>query len=330
MPQMQRRHFITMLSGMAVAWPLTAPAQQAAMPVVGFLSSLSQFESSNLVAAFRRGLSETGFIEGQNIAVDYRWADGRYERLPAMAADLISRRVALLVSTGGHPPLLAAKAAATTVPIVFSTGVDPVKTGIIASFSRPGANLTGVHVLTTGLEAKRFGLLQELAPTSAAIAVLANPSNPNTQTQLNDVHDAARAVARPLHVLHASAERDLETAFATIGRLKPGALLIASDPWLSTRRSQLIELSARYAIPTMYQWRESADAGGLMSYGTNLADAYRHVGVYAGRVLKGANPSDLPVLQPTKFELVINLKTARSLGVQIPPGVLAIADEVIE
>jgi putative ABC transport system substrate-binding protein len=226
--------------------------------------------------------------------------------------------------------LLAAKAATTTVPIVFSTGVDPVKSGIIASFSRPGANLTGVHVLTTGLEAKRFGLLQELAPTSAAIAVLANPSNPNTQTQLNDVHDAARAVARPLHVLHASAERDLETAFATIGRLKPGALLIASDPWLSTRRSQLIELSARYAIPTMYQWRESADAGGLMSYGTNLADAYRHVGVYAGRVLKGANPSDLPVLQPTKFELVINLKTARSLGVQIPPGVLAIADEVIE
>ena len=328
---MRRRNFLSVLGGAAAAWPpLVAFAQQPAMPVVGFLSSLSQFEASNLVAAFRRGLAESGFVEGRNVVIDYRWADGRYDRLQAMASDLVSRPVALLMSTGGDPTLVAAKAATTTIPIVFTTGFDPVKAGIIASFNRPGGNLTGVHVLTTGLEAKRFGLLQELVPASAAIAVLVNPNNTHTQIQLKDVQDAARAAARPIHVLHASAERDLETSFANLGQQKPGALLVASDPWLSTRRDQLIELSARYAVPTMYQWREFVDAGGLMSYGTNLADAYRSAGIYAGRILKGANPTDLPVLQPTKFQLVINLKTAKVLGLQIPPGVLAIADDVIE
>ena len=289
---MRRREFLSVLGGTAATWPLAARAQQPTMPVVGFLSSLSQFESSNLVAAFRRGLAEGGFVEGQNVVVDYRWADGRYDRLQPMAADLVGRRVAVLVSTGGHPTVVAAKAATTTIPIVFTTGFDPVKSGIIASFNRPGGNLTGVHVLTTGLEAKRFGLLQELVPASAAIAMLTNPTNyPQTQTQLKDVQDAARAAARSIHVLQASAERDLETAFAALGQLKPGALLVASDPWLSTRRDQLIELSTRYAVPTMYQWREFADAGGLMSYGTNLAEAYRSNGIYVGRISRARSPS---------------------------------------
>jgi putative ABC transport system substrate-binding protein len=327
---MRRREFITLLGGAAAVWPLGARAQQPAMPVIGFLSSLSQFESSNLVTGFHRGLAESGFVEAQNIVIDYRWADGRYDRLPAMAADLISRRVVLLVSTGGQPTLVAAKAATTTIPIVFATGVDPVESGIIASFNRPGGNLTGVHVLTIGLESKRFGLLQEFVPASAVIAVLVNPSNPNIESQLKDVHDAARAVARPIHVVHATGERDLEAAFASIAQLKPGALLVGADPALSLQRDQIVGLAARYAIPAMYQWREFADAGGLMSYGSNLADAYRQVGIYVGRILKGAKPADLPVVQPTKFELVINLKTAKALGLTIPSGVLAIADEVIE
>ena len=327
---MKRREFITLLGGAAVVWPFIARAQQPAMPVIGFLSSLSQFESSNLVTGFHRGLAESGFVEAQNIVIDYRWADGRYDRLPAMAADLISRRMVLLVSTGGQPTLVAAKAATTTIPIVFATGVDPVESGIIASFNRPGGNLTGVYVLTIGLESKRFGLLQEFVPASAVIAVLVNPSNPNIESQLKDVHDAARAVARLIHVVHATGERDLEAAFATIAQLKPGALLVGADPALSLQRDQIVGLAARYAIPAMYQWREFADAGGLMSYGSNLADAYRQVGIYVGRILKGAKPADLPVVQPTKFELVINLKTAKALGLTIPSGVLAIADEVIE
>jgi putative ABC transport system substrate-binding protein len=325
---MRRREFIAVLGGAAVA-PLAARAQPS-KPVIGFLSSLSKFESSNLVAGFHRGLAEDGFVDGQNIAIDYSWADGRYDRLPGMAADLVSRRVVLLVSTGGQPAVVAAKAATASIPIVFATGADPVKSGIIASFNRPGGNLTGVHVLTTGLETKRFGLLQELVPLSAAIAVLVNPDNPNTETQLKDVGNAARGVSRTIHVVRATGERDLEAALASAAALKPGALMVSADPALSFRRDQIIGLAARYAIPTMYQWREFADAGGLMSYGTNLTDAYRQVGVYAGKILKGANPADLPVVQPTKFELVINLKTARTLGMTFPSKVLAIADDVIE
>jgi ABC-type uncharacterized transport system substrate-binding protein len=326
---MKRRDFIAGIGG-TLAMRITARAQHQTIPVVGFLSSLTQFESSHLVAAFRRGLLENGFVDGQTIAVDYRWADGHYDRLPGLARDLVGRGVAVFVSTGGQPTLLAAKAATNTVPIVFATGVDPVQSGVIASFSRPGGNITGLYVVTTGLEAKRFGLLQELVPASAAVALLANSTNPNSAAQVRDVQDAARVVARPIHVLYAASERELDTAFAAISQIRPAALLIASDPWLSTRREQLVELSRRSAIPTMYQWREFAEAGGLMSYGTNLADAYRQVGVYVGRILKGASPAELPVLQPTKYELVINLKTAKALNLQIPPGVLAIADEVIE
>jgi putative tryptophan/tyrosine transport system substrate-binding protein len=326
---MRRRDFIAALGGVA-ALPAATRAQQQTRPVIGFLSSLTQHESSHLVAAFRRGLSENGFVDGQNVAIDYRWADGRYDRLPGLARELVGRGVAVFVSTGGHPTLNAAKAATSTIPIVFATGVDPVQSGIIASFNRPGGNITGTYIITTGLEAKRFGLLQELVPASAAIALLTNSTNPNAPAQVKDVQDAARIVGRPIHAFYAATEQELDAAFTAIGQLKPAALMIASDPWLSTRRDRLVALVGRYSIPTMYQWREFAEAGGLMSYGTNLADAYRQVGVYVGRILKGASPAELPVLQPTKFELVINLKTAKALNMQIPSGVLAIADEVID
>jgi putative ABC transport system substrate-binding protein len=324
---MRRRDFIAALGGVA-ALPAATCAQAA--PVLGFLSSLTQSESSHLVAAFRRGLSENGFADGQRIAIDYRWADGQYDRLPGLARELVGRGVAVLASTGGLPSLLAAKAATGTIPIVFATGVDPVRSGIIASFNRPGGNITGTYIITTGLEAKRFGLLQELVPASAAIALLTNSSNPNAPAQIKDVQDAARIVGRPVNAFYAATEHELDTAFTAIGQLKPAALMIASDPWLSTRRDRLVALVDRYSIPTMYQWREFAEAGGLMSYGTNLTDAYRQVGVYVARILKGAKPAELPVLQPTKFELVINLKTAKALNMQIPSGILAIADEVIE
>ena len=327
---MKRREFITLLSGAAAAWPLAARAQQPAMPLVGFLSSLSEAGSINLIASFHRGLAEGGFVAGKNVVIEYRWAEGRYDRLPAMAAELVGRQVTVLVSSGGAPVLLAAKGATATTPIVFSSGADPVKLGIVESFNRPGANITGVYILTNALEAKRFGLLHELAPAGAAIAMLYNPSNPNGEWQVQDVRDAARAAGRPLHVERATSERELDAAFATIVKHRPGALLVTADPLFSTLRERLVALSARHAILTAYQWRDFAEAGGLMSYGTNFADAYRQVGVYVAGILKGARPADLPVLQPTKFELVINLKTAKMLGLDIPPGVLAIADEVIE
>ena len=326
---MKRRELMMVVAG-AAAWPLRARAQQPAMPVIGFLSSLIASESEHLLVGFRRGLVETGFTEGQNVAIEYRWADGVYDRLPALAAELVKRRVAVLASMGGQPAVLAAKAATTTIQIVFASGSDPVKAGIVESLGRPGSNLTGVHVLTAGLEAKRFGLVHELAPRSAAIAVLINPKNPNSADQVRDIVEAARLVARPLQIVHASGAGDLDRAFAAIAAAKPGALLVASDPALSVLREPLVTRSARYAIPTIYQWREFPAAGGLMSYGTDLPDAYRLAGIYAGRILKGAKASDLPVQQSVKFELVINLKTAKSLGVIIAPGILAIADEVIE
>ena len=322
---MKRREFIALIGG-AAAWPLAARAQQPSMPVVGFLSSLIASQSQHLLAGFRRGLVQTDFTEGQNVAIEYRWADGVYDRLPALAAELVKRRVAVIASMGGQPAVLAAKAVTTAIPIVFASGSDPVKAGIVDSLGRPGGNLTGVHVLTAGFEAKRFGLVHELAPRSAAIAVLINPNNPNSADQLRDVEEAAR----PLQIVHASGAGDLDVAFAKIAASKPGALLVASDPALSVLREPLVTRSERYAIPTIYQWREFAAAGGLMSYGTDLPDAYRLAGIYAGRILKGAKASDLPVQQSVKFELVINLKTAKSLGVIIPPGILAIADEVIE
>jgi putative ABC transport system substrate-binding protein len=326
---MRRREFVTVLGG-AAAWPLATRAQQDTVHSIGFLSSLTEANSRHLVAAFHRGLKEFDFVEGRNVAIEYRWADGRYDRLPLLAADLLGRRVAVLVSTGGGPTAVAAKAATTSVPVVFISGTDPVRASLVSSFNRPGGNLTGVYVLTGGLEAKRLGLLRELIASTAAIAVLVNPDNIAVDAQIRDLREAARAHTQRIEIFNATNDREIETAFDAIARFRPGALLIASDPYFSIRRELLVGLAARHRMPTMYQWREFAFDGGLMSYGTNLAEGYRQAGLYAGRILQGANPADMPIVQSTTFELVINLKTAKALGVTIPPGVLAIADEVIE
>jgi putative ABC transport system substrate-binding protein len=294
------------------------------------LSSLTEFNSTHLVGAFLEGLRESRFVEGQNVAIEYRWAEGRYDRLASLAADLVARRVTVLISTGGGPTVVAAKAATTSIPVVFITGTDPVRAGIVASLNRPAGNLTGVYILTGGLEAKRLGLLRELVPAGATIAVMMNPNNAGADSQLQEVEGVGRAHGHDVRVFTATNEREIDEAFEAIGRLQPGAVLVASDPYFRIRREQLVSLAARHKVPTMYQWREFAFAGGLMSYGTNLADGYHQAGVYAGRILKGASPADMPVVQSSRFELVINLRTASALGMTIPPGVLAIADEVIE
>ena len=326
----RRREFVFTLGGAAAAWPLAARAQQPAMPVIGFLQSGSPGATAHMRAAFLSGLKEGGFVEGQNVGVVYRYAEGQYERLPALAADLVRQQVAVIVSLGGSVAAVAAKAATTTIPIVFSAGGDPVKFGLVASLNRPGGNVTGVNLLASALAEKRLGLIHDLIPGAAVIAVMANPNNPNAEPEVSDVLAAARIIGKQVKVFQAGNERGIDAAFASIIEQRIGVLATASDPFFNSRRDQIVALAARHALPTLYDVREFAAAGGLMSYGTSLTDAYRQVGVYTGRILKGAKPADLPVVQPTKFEFVINLKTAKTLGLTFPPGLLAIADEVIE
>jgi putative ABC transport system substrate-binding protein len=327
---MRRREFITLLGSYAGAWPLTARAQQAAMPVIGFLSTRSPDVSAHLVAAFRQGLAENGFVEGQNVAVEYRWALGQYDRMTALAADLARRPLAVFAAVGGEPAVLAAKAATSTIPIVFVIGSDPVKLGLVASYNQPGGNATGINILTNALEPKRLGLLRELVPQAATIGVLLNPTFPAAASQLGDMQEAARTIGLQLHVLWASTDREIDTAFESVAQLRIRALAVAADPFFNTSRDKLVALPTRHAVPAMYQLREYAVAGGLMSYGIDLPDVYRQSGAYAGRILKGAKPADLPVMQPTKFELVINLKAAKALGLTVPDRLLALADEVIQ
>ena len=327
--KMKRREFISLLGG-AVAWPLAARAQQPAMPVIGFLNTRSADVSSHLVAALRRGLAENGYVEGQTVTVEYRWANGQYDRIPALAAELANRPMAVLVATGGEPAAMAAKAATSTIPIVFGIGGDPVKLGLVASYNRPGGNATGINILTNVLAAKRLGLLHELVPKVTTVGFLINPMFPTAENPLSDTQEAARAIGVQLHVLQASTDHEIDTAFESVAQHGISALAAAADPFFNTRRDKLVALAARHAVPTIYQNREYPVAGGLMSYGIDLADVYRQIGVYAGRILKGAKPADLPVVQPTKFEFVINLKTAKALGLTVPPDVLSLADEVIE
>jgi putative tryptophan/tyrosine transport system substrate-binding protein len=325
----RRRAFIAALAG-AATWPLAARAQQPAMPVIGFLHSLSPEAFAPFLAAFREGLSEAGFIDGQNMRIDFRWAEGQYDRLPAMAKELVGQQVALIVAGGGDRPALAAKAATTTIPIVFTGSDDPVGFGLVTSLNRPGGNVTGVSLFTSELEVKKFALLRELAPTIPRIVMLVNPNNPTAEPNVRDVEAAARAVGQQIDVLRVGSEREIDSAFRTMVVQRTDALLVAHDPFLFGRREQLVALAAYTAIPAIYEFRDFVLAGGLMSYGSKLTDNYRLAGGYAAKILKGAKPADLPVQQPTKLILTINLKTAKSLGLEIPAKLLALADEVIE
>ena len=324
-----RRQFISALGGAAATWPLAAHAQQPPVPVIGFLYARSPEDFSAQLAAFQKGLAEYGYVDGQNIKIEYRWARGQYDLMPSLAADLV-RLPATLIMAGAEPSVLAAKAATSTIPIVFVVGTDPVKLGIVASYNRPGGNLTGLHIFTTTLEAKRLNLIHELIPHDALIGILQNPKLPFAQDQLAQIQDAANGLGLRIEVLRASTPAEIDDAFATVARDHLVALSVAADPFFDTRRDQLVTLAAQYAVPVIYQFRQYAASGGLMSYGVNLADAYRQAGVYVGRILKGEKPSELPVLEPDKLEFVINLKTAKTLGLEIPPNVLSIADEVIE
>jgi putative ABC transport system substrate-binding protein len=325
-----RRQFISVLGGSAITLPLTSRAQQPARPVIGFLNSLSYAAVARPTAAFLEALKEAGYVEGQNVAIDYRWAEGQYDRLSDFATELVHNRVAVIVTLGGDPAALAAKAATATVPIVFMVGSDPVRLGLVASLNRPGGNATGVNLFIAEIESKKLELVHELVPKATNLAVVVNPKALNSKAQLNDVQSAGGTLGLKVEVIDASTESDLDTAFASFAQRNIGGLVISADPFFNNRRAQIISLAARYAIPTVYFFREWAASGGLISYGTNLTEAYHQVGVYAGKILSGSNPTDLPVVQPTKFELVINLKTAKTLGLNVPPTLLATADEVIE
>jgi len=327
---MRRREFMITLLGGAAARPCVARAQQAALPVIGWISSRSPGESDYLVAAFRKGLKETGYTESQNVSLEFRWAEGHYDRLSAYAVEFARRPVTIIVTTGGDPAAQAAKAATSTIPIVFVSGSDPVKVGLVSSLNRPGSNVTGIHLLLLGLGAKRLGLLHELMPMANPIGVLVNPNFADAQTQLSDVEHAAQSLGLILVVKNARTELEIDTAFAAFAQQKTGALLVVSDPFYASRRGQLAALALRHAMPAMFELREYAAAGGLMSYGPSLADGYRLGGVYAGEILQGAKPANLPVMQPSKFDLVINLTTAKALGLTIPDKLLALADEVID
>ena len=327
---MRRRDFITLLGG-AAAWPLAARAQQRAVPVIGLLSSRSAAVDTPLIAVIRQGLSETDLVEGQNIAIDYRWAEGQYDRLAALAADLVRRQVAVIVTIGGELPALAAKAATATIPIVFLTGSDPVKSGLVTNLHHPGGNITGIDALLEQLDQKRLELLRELRPNATTIAVLVNPKNPpEAERVVSDIQAAARSMGQAIAIINASTIRDIDAAFARLAEMRPDALLVTTDAFFFTRAQQFVVLAARHSIPTLFSRREFVAAGGLMSYGSNADDNYRLAGVYAGRILKGERPGDLPVQLPTKFELVINLTMVKALGIEVPPTLLARADEVIE
>jgi len=325
----RRREFITLLGG-AAGWPLAARAQQATMPVIGFMSARSPEDSAHLVAAFRRGLGESGFVEGQNVAIEFRWAHGHYDRLPALAVELVRRQVNVLVAVGGEPSPLAAKRATSTIPLVFGIGSDPVSLGLVESFSRPGGNVTGVTLMTALMEPKRLGLLRELVPSVALVGVLLNPVFPAAARQLQELEQAAQTIGQQLVVTKASTDEELDAAFAVLAQKRIGALLVASDPYFDTRRDHIVVSAAQYRMPAIYQFREYAVAGGLLSYGISITDGYRQYGVYAASILKGTQPADLPVQQVVKFELVINMKTAKALGVSISDNLLSLADEVIE
>jgi len=327
---MKRRAFITLVGGAAAAWPLAARAQQPAMPVIGWLGARSPGESESVIDAFRQGLNETGYEEGRNLFIAYRWADGRYDRLPGLAMELVRHQVAVIAATGGDAATLAAKAATSTIPIIFAGGTDPVSAGIVASLTRPDQNVTGVSLLIGLLGAKQVELLQELVPKAPLIAALFNPNNPNAERGAKDVQSAAGTIGQKVVVFYASNEREIDTAFASLIQQQAGGILIYPDGFFTGRRDQLVELAARYKIPAIYPWRDYAVAGGLMSYGTSIREAFRWAGTYVGKVLKGAKPTDLPVIQPSKFEVVINLKTARALNLSVPTSLLLRADEVIE
>jgi putative ABC transport system substrate-binding protein len=327
---MRRREFITLVGGAAAWWPFAAHAQQPMVPVVGWLFGVSADAGQPTLAAFRKALGDAGFVEGRNVQFDYRWADGKYDRLPAMAADLVARPVALIVTGGGEPAAFAAKAATSTIPIVMVVGGDPVAEGLVASLNRPGGNMTGATVFSYDMESKRLGLLHEAVPAAKTIAALFNPANPAVELQLRDVREAAPRIGVEVITFTARTEAEFQDVFATMARRQAGALLIGADPFFNSRRASLMALAAQHRLPAIYEWRQFAVEGGLMSYGTVLTDAYSQAGTYAGRILNGEKPSDLPVVLPTNFQFVINLKTAKALGLEISPTLSARADDVIE